>query len=36
MIESLTTLPRIGFEITGSSYDTTRKLNKIQKITSNK
>ncbi len=26
------TLPRLGFEITGLSYDPTRKINKLQKI----
>ena len=28
-----TTLPRMAFEITGYSYDSTRKVNKMQKIT---
>ena len=32
MIESVSiTLPRLGFEITGLSYDSTRKLNKMNK-----
>ena len=30
--EVAVTLPRMGFEITGLSYDATRKINKMQKL----
>ena len=30
--EVAVTLPRLGFEITGLSYDATRKINKMQKV----